>query len=337
MSFWTLITNDDETETIHVMEFTGCMEKSRKWRKRSTASVLKARTEHTLEMQRVEAKLRRWQSHPVLKPIIRSEENRGVFNHGELIFAKGSHGRSMYFVAEGAVEFYHAQPDPNLPPEMREQPLGCCTYGDIFGEGSLLTAKPRVLAAVAKGRTLLRELPVVTLESVLPQNPDLQRQLSEFAAVAKVSKEREDHQLRTMELETSSQARREMIDRAGLSEWEKASLHAVWLEGLSQKTKEEMEAQVAELNAQREEREAVSRRPSAKVHTCRGSLQLPRKSYFIRRMLVMLLCWHRSRRSKNGPAKSKRQSRPSANSNGRKERLRMQKLLRSMRRSVLCI
>jgi CRP-like cAMP-binding protein len=91
-----------------------------------------------------------------------------AYADGQLVFAEGDPGDSMYFILEGRVRI-----------EKRAQATHAVTKtltvletGDYFGEMALFDQKPRSASAVAAGPARILRLPKAGFDEVQRQNPD---------------------------------------------------------------------------------------------------------------------------------------------------------------------
>ena len=136
----------------------------------------------------------------------------------------------MYFIESGYVDFHHHFQTPAVTVEQDEEEAttkkktttkkkqeGSGSSSDVpstvtaavaryragtcFGEGCLLTHKPRALAAVAKGRngTILRRLGRVELEALLPIYKDLATQVEELEQATGIRAAEEREEMRRIE------------------------------------------------------------------------------------------------------------------------------------------
>jgi voltage-gated potassium channel len=91
------------------------------------------------------------------------------FPAGAVILRRGDPGDCMYFIASGEVEIRLGTAPVRLGP------------GAFFGEVALLTGDPRNATAVATRRSTLLALDIVDFRSLLANQPDLARIISEEA------------------------------------------------------------------------------------------------------------------------------------------------------------
>lgn len=71
--------------------------------------------------------------------ILQNEPDSRTYKTGEVIFAEGDEGHSMFAVIEGEVEIRKG-----------ERLLETVAHGGVFGEMALIDAKPRSASATAK-------------------------------------------------------------------------------------------------------------------------------------------------------------------------------------------
>ena len=114
-----------------------------------------------------------------MKSILEMPANELILKDGQAVFDRGAESDGMYFIYAGAVEFHHHIAN-KARGETKVDPLLVMTPGECFGEGALLSGKPRALAAVARGTTILRLLPRQQLDKILPFHPDLRSQLRDL-------------------------------------------------------------------------------------------------------------------------------------------------------------
>lgn len=88
-----------------------------------------------------------------------------AFQPGDIVFAEGEPGRSLFVVASGSVKVFVRDPSghPVLLRELLE--------GTFFGEIALLTGAPRSATVTAATRTELLELDRATLDAIAATHP----------------------------------------------------------------------------------------------------------------------------------------------------------------------
>jgi CRP/FNR family transcriptional regulator, cyclic AMP receptor protein len=91
--------------------------------------------------------------------------SRRTLESGQLLFAQGDTGRTMYVVESGRIEIF-LRSDALVTIPLRE-----AGAGDFFGELSLFDEKPRSAGARALDDSVLLELPHTAFESFLGQRP----------------------------------------------------------------------------------------------------------------------------------------------------------------------
>lgn len=94
----------------------------------------------------------------VLKPLSLAD--------GQLVFEEGSVGRSLFFVAEGAVRISKRVAKEQV------KDLAILAPGDCFGEMALVSPTPRSARATAQGATQLLELEAGQLQEWLKSHPE---------------------------------------------------------------------------------------------------------------------------------------------------------------------
>ncbi|SME88853.1 sodium/proton antiporter, CPA1 family [Tistlia consotensis] len=114
-------------------------------------------------------------------PLFRQADTRGLAELGQMlrarlaypgerIVARGATGRSMYFIASGAVEVHLDDRSVLLGP------------GEFFGELALLTRQPRNADVVASGYCHLLELEARDFRRLMRRHPGLRQQIERIAS-----------------------------------------------------------------------------------------------------------------------------------------------------------
>lgn len=107
------------------------------------------------------------------------------YRSGETVFARGSKGREVFFIAEGAVKFV----DFSL--SGREVAFATAGVGETFGELAAIDGKPRSASAVAMEKSLLAELPHQPFLDLAQRNVELSfRILQGLAEVVRLGDQR---------------------------------------------------------------------------------------------------------------------------------------------------
>ena len=96
------------------------------------------------------------------------------FEAGDVILNEGEPGHSLYMLASGKVKISRRNASG------RSTPVGELAEGAFFGEGSVLTGKPRNATVVAASRCELLELDRATLDSITHTHPRVWDILREF-------------------------------------------------------------------------------------------------------------------------------------------------------------
>ena len=105
------------------------------------------------------------------------------YTEGELVFAEGDPGDSMYFIARGGVRIEkHSQSGQPA------KTLAVLEAGDYFGEMALLDRKPRSAAAVASGNTRILRLSKPSFDEI--QQKHSAAAMSVLFAMIRTSSER---------------------------------------------------------------------------------------------------------------------------------------------------
>lgn len=98
-----------------------------------------------------------------------------IHEPGDVILNEGEAGNSLYMLTSGKVKAFRRSATG------RSVLVGELTEGGFFGEGSILTGKPRNATVVAASRCELLELDRPTLESIAAAHPHVWDVLREFA------------------------------------------------------------------------------------------------------------------------------------------------------------
>ena len=98
-----------------------------------------------------------------------------AFDPGDIILSEGDPGQSLYMLTSGSVKVLRKDPSGK---QMR---LGILTEGAFFGEGSILTGRPRTATVVATTRCEMLELDRATLDGIVETHPRVRDLLEEFA------------------------------------------------------------------------------------------------------------------------------------------------------------
>jgi Cyclic nucleotide-binding domain len=101
--------------------------------------------------------------------------NLVAFEAGDIIITQGEPGNSLYMLTAGTVKAFvkNAQGRQQQVYEFKE--------GAFFGEGSMLTGKPRSATLIAATRCELLELDRPTLDSIVKNHPHVLDVMQEFA------------------------------------------------------------------------------------------------------------------------------------------------------------
>jgi cyclic nucleotide-binding protein/tetratricopeptide repeat protein len=97
-----------------------------------------------------------------------------TFERGKVILREGEPGNSLYMLTSGAVKAF-------VKRDGKQVPIAELEEGAFFGEGSILTGKPRTATIVATERSELLELDRPTLDSITQTHPHVWDVLQEFA------------------------------------------------------------------------------------------------------------------------------------------------------------
>jgi cAMP-dependent protein kinase regulator len=101
--------------------------------------------------------------------------NLVTFEAGDIIITQGEAGNSLYMLTAGTVKAFvkNAQGRQQQVHEFKE--------GAFFGEGSILTGKPRSATLIAVTRCELLELDRPTLDSIVKTHPHVLDVMQDFA------------------------------------------------------------------------------------------------------------------------------------------------------------
>jgi hypothetical protein len=94
----------------------------------------------------------------------------------QIILREGDRGESLYMLTSGTVKAFRKNP------QGKQVALAELSEGAFFGEGSILTGKPRTATVVAWEECELLELDRPTLDSITKTHPHVSEVLQEFAA-----------------------------------------------------------------------------------------------------------------------------------------------------------
>ena len=97
-----------------------------------------------------------------------------TFERGKVILREGEPGNSLYMLTSGAVKAF-------VKRDGKQVPIAELEEGAFFGEGSILTGKPRTATIVATEHCELLELDRPTLDSITQTHPHVWDVLQEFA------------------------------------------------------------------------------------------------------------------------------------------------------------
>ena len=104
-----------------------------------------------------------------------------TFERGKVILREGEPGNSLYMLTSGAVKAF-------VKRDGKQVPIAELEEGAFFGEGSILTGKPRTATIVATEHSELLELDRPTLDSITQTHPHVWDVLQEFANQRKAKK-----------------------------------------------------------------------------------------------------------------------------------------------------
>jgi hypothetical protein len=99
-----------------------------------------------------------------------------AFERGDVILKEGQPGVSLYMLTSGRVRAFRKNPESG-----RQDVLGDLKEGAFFGEGSILTGRPRTASIVALTRCELLELDRPTLDEITKTHPRVWDVMREFA------------------------------------------------------------------------------------------------------------------------------------------------------------
>ena len=97
-----------------------------------------------------------------------------TFERGKVILREGEPGNSLYMLTSGAVKAF-------VKRDGKQVPIAELEEGAFFGEGSILTGKPRTATIVATEHSELLELDRPTLDAITQTHPHVWDVLQEFA------------------------------------------------------------------------------------------------------------------------------------------------------------
>ena len=97
-----------------------------------------------------------------------------TFERGKVILREGDPGNSLYMLTSGAVKAF-------VKRDGKQVPIAELEEGAFFGEGSMLTGKPRTATIVATEHSELLELDRPTLDAITQTHPHVWDVLQEFA------------------------------------------------------------------------------------------------------------------------------------------------------------
>jgi hypothetical protein len=98
-----------------------------------------------------------------------------TFKRGDVIIRQGQPGNSLYMLTSGKVRAFVKRDGKNVP-------VADLNEGAFFGEGSILTGKPRSATVAALTSCELLELDRPTLDDIASRHPHVMDVLREFAA-----------------------------------------------------------------------------------------------------------------------------------------------------------
>jgi CRP-like cAMP-binding protein len=99
-----------------------------------------------------------------------------IFQRGDVIIRQGQPGNSLYMLTSGKVRAFVKNPAG------KNVPVADLSEGAFFGEGSILTGKPRSATVAALTACELLELDRPTLDDIASRHPHVMDVLREFAA-----------------------------------------------------------------------------------------------------------------------------------------------------------
>ena len=98
-----------------------------------------------------------------------------TFDRGNVIIRQGQPGNSLYMLTSGKVRAFVKKDGKNVP-------VADLNEGAFFGEGSILTGKPRSATVAALTACELLELDRPTLDDIASRHPHVMDVLREIAA-----------------------------------------------------------------------------------------------------------------------------------------------------------
>ncbi len=98
-----------------------------------------------------------------------------TFDRGDVIIRQGQPGNSLYMLTSGKVRAFVKKDGKNVP-------VADLSEGAFFGEGSILTGKPRSATVAALTSCELLELDRPTLDEITSRHPHVMDVMREFAA-----------------------------------------------------------------------------------------------------------------------------------------------------------
>jgi hypothetical protein len=105
-----------------------------------------------------------------------------TFQRGQVILREGEPGHSLFMLSSGKVKAFRKGAGG------KQVPIAVLEEGAFFGEGSILTGKPRTASIVALEECELLELDRATLDCIVSQHPHVMDVMREFAAQRAVAK-----------------------------------------------------------------------------------------------------------------------------------------------------
>jgi CRP-like cAMP-binding protein len=93
-----------------------------------------------------------------------------------VILREGDPGQSLFMLSSGKVKAFRKNA------QGKQVPLAVLEEGAFFGEGSILTGRPRAASIVALESCELLELDRNTLDSIVQSHPHVMDVMREFAA-----------------------------------------------------------------------------------------------------------------------------------------------------------
>jgi hypothetical protein len=97
------------------------------------------------------------------------------FEAGQVVITEGDAGDSLYMLTSGSVQVIRKTP------QGRRTVVGSLKEGAFFGEGSILTGRPRTATVVAASRCEMLELDRETLDGIVATHPRVRQILEQFA------------------------------------------------------------------------------------------------------------------------------------------------------------